>query len=440
MTPSEGPSLADEILAPAWARTDQLFEMLAPSAWTTRAIPLRHPPIFYLGHLAAFAWNHIGVGVLGEDPHDAELDVLFERGIDPLSDEAATSASLADWPDLGRIRAYRDAIRERLRGVDEALAAKADDVLAREARVMWLVREHEEMHHETLLYLFQELDPRWLRKPAGWPRLRVGGEPREARFVPVFGGPAVMGEDLDALPFAWDNESPRHEVEVERFLLEDLPVTNARFAAFVQDGGYADKGLWDEADHAWLEGLQRDHPHAWRRAGGDAFEVRSLFAWHPLAEVAGWPVQLSLAEARAFARWSDARLPTEAELHRATWMDRDGLRHTPWRQGAVDPTNSGFATGGFEPVLSRRSGQGPWGHHDLVGNCWTWTDTPFRPFEGMQTWHHTYPGYSTDFFDDQHFVVHGASWATAKGLTRRSFRNWYQPHYPYVFAGVRLAR
>lgn len=439
---SEEISAAESIVGDAWRRSDVLFGMLGREAWRSRAIPLRHPPIFYLGHLAAFAWNHVGVGVLGLEAHDPSLDALFERGIDPLSEAAAEDATISEWPALAEIRAYRDAVRERLAGIDEALAAKADeDVLAEGGRVWWLVREHEEMHHETLLYLFHALPTRQLRRPSGWPRLRVGPEVRAPRWAPVRSGPAVLGTALEEVTFAWDNECPQTTVHVDAFLLQDLPVTVARYRAFVDAGGYSNDALWDEADLAWRKDKALAHPASWRPAG-DGFEVRSTFAWLPLEDVGGWPVQVSLAEARAFAKWSDARLPTEAELNRAAFMSRsDAVQRWPW--GDDDPAehaNLDLQTGGLEPVLSRRSGQGPWGHHELVGNCWEWTSTPFRPLPGFEPWHHTYPGYSQDFFDEAHYVVFGASWATARGLARRSFRNWYQPHYPYVFAGFRLAR
>ena len=76
--------------------------------------------------------------------------------------------------------------------------------------------------------------------------------------------------------------------------------------------------------------------------------------------------------------------------------------------------------------------------HELVGNGWEWTDTPFGPLPGFTAWMPNYPGYSADFFDGHHRVVFGGAWPTARGLLRPSFRNWYQVHYPWVFAGFRL--
>jgi formylglycine-generating enzyme required for sulfatase activity len=89
------------------------------------------------------------------------------------------------------------------------------------------------------------------------------------------------------------------------------------------------------------------------------------------------------------------------------------------------------------PVGSNPAGASRWGVHELVGNGWEWTDTAFAPFPGFEPYMSGYPDYSEDFFDGKHFVLKGASWATATELIRPSFRNWYQAHYPYVFAKFR---
>jgi formylglycine-generating enzyme required for sulfatase activity len=76
--------------------------------------------------------------------------------------------------------------------------------------------------------------------------------------------------------------------------------------------------------------------------------------------------------------------------------------------------------------------------HDLVGNGWEWTSTEFSGFDGFEPMA-SYPVYSSDFFDGKHFVMKGASPATARHLVRRSFRNWFRGNYPYVFATFRCA-
>ena len=152
---------------------------------------------------------------------------------------------------------------------------------------------------------------------------------------------------------------------------------------------------------------------------------------------------VSLAEARAYCRWAGGRIATEAEIHRAAYTAPDGsIRPYPWGD---DPPGERHGTFGFSswcptPVGSSPAGDSAWGVSELVGNGWEWTATPFGPFPGFRVTVPTYPGYSADFFDDRHFVMLGASWATPTGLIRRSFRNWFQDHYPYMFAKFRCVR
>jgi len=116
-------------------------------------------------------------------------------------------------------------------------------------------------------------------------------------------------------------------------------------------------------------------------------------------------------------------------------------RAYPWGEDSPDPTRGHFGYAGWDPVAagSRPAGASAWGVHDLVGNGWEWTSTVFAPFQGFRPMP-SYPEYSAEFFDGQHVVLKGASPATAHELLRPSFRNWFRPHYPYVYASFRCAR
>jgi formylglycine-generating enzyme required for sulfatase activity len=135
-----------------------------------------------------------------------------------------------------------------------------------------------------------------------------------------------------------------------------------------------------------------------------------------------WPVYVSHAEASAYARWKGRRLMTEAEFHRASEGATPG--HADF--AGYDPV----AAGSFPDTASR------WGVHDLIGNGWEWTSTVFAPFPGFAPMA-SYPEYSADFFDGRHYVMKGASPATARELIRPSFRNWFRGNYPYVYAKFR---
>jgi formylglycine-generating enzyme required for sulfatase activity len=153
-------------------------------------------------------------------------------------------------------------------------------------------------------------------------------------------------------------------------------------------------------------------------------------------------VYVSHAEASAFARWRGRRLPTEPEFHRAAYGTPSGEeRSFPWGEESPDfsRANYGRIPGDPVPVGSFPAGASFWGVHDLLGNGWEWTSTPFSGFPGFRP-SVLYSVYSADFFDGGHFVMKGGSPATAADLLRRSFRNWFQPHYPYPYATFRCAK
>ena len=141
----------------------------------------------------------------------------------------------------------------------------------------------------------------------------------------------------------------------------------------------------------------------------------------------------------AFESSIGLRLPSEGEYHRAAFGTPSGEeRSYPWGEELPDASRGNFDFANWDPVPvgSYPSGASAWGVHDLVGNGWEWTSSPFDGFPGFSPMP-SYAVYSTDFFDGQHYVMKGASPATAKHMVRRSFRNWFRPNYPYVYATFR---
>jgi ergothioneine biosynthesis protein EgtB len=414
-----------EPLERAWQRSDEIFGLLAPEALLARPIRLRQPFLFYVGHLPAFAWNHLWRRAAGREAFHPDFDALFERGIDP-PDEGDAAAD-EPWPSLDEVLSYRDRVRA-------ALPRIVDDPPVQE--VLPMVLEHELMHHETLVYMVQQLPADLRRAPrADFVVPSVADVDRGAALVP--GGPAVLGASRGGR-FRWDNEHPKHVVEVPAFRIDILPVTNREFRAFVEDGGYREPRLWSRDAWSWISGRDHRQPAFWTSAHG-ATRVRTLCGDRDFDEAADWPASVMHAEAEAFARWRGARLPTEAEFHRAAFTTSDGdLREHPWGDTSPGPEHGNF---GFRfwtpvPVGAHPAGASAFGVQELVGNGWEWTSTPFEPFPGFEPLE-GYEGYSADFFDGQHFVMLGGSWATDETLIRRSFRNWFRPLYPYLFSKFR---
>lgn len=414
----------------AWERSDRLFDLLAESAMLAQPIPLRQPFLFYLGHLPAFTWNSLGRRVLGAPALNSSFEQLFERGIDPVGVDAYTPAN--SWPARHEVEAYRERVRAAVR-----TALEGSDFPASGEEVAQMVLEHELMHQETLLYMVHQLPFEQKRRPAGHPPLPRGQGVRAGR-VRVPGGNVILGTTRDSIPFGWDNEFPASLTEVSDFQIDAAPVRQNEFLRFVEAGGYEERRLWDEEGWAWRTRCRIYHPVFWERAQ-PGWICRTLFEPVPLEDVGGWPVYVSGAEAAAYARWKGGRLATEAEFHRAAYgSDSPSVRPWPW--GAAPP---GIERGSFDfsawsptPVGSHPAGASKSGVLELVGNGWEWTGSTFAPFEGFERMS-SYPGYSADFFDGRHLVLLGASWATDAQLIRRSFRNWFQPHYPYMFAKFR---
>jgi iron(II)-dependent oxidoreductase len=155
-----------------------------------------------------------------------------------------------------------------------------------------------------------------------------------------------------------------------------------------------------------------------------------------------WPVYVSQAEAAAYAHWAGKSLPTEAEWQQAACGTPDGqTRAYPWGNEAPNARfgNFDFQSWDPTPVNAFPEGQSAFGAHDMLGNGWEWTSTVFGPFPGFEPFPF-YRGYSTDFFDGKHFVMKGGSARTAACMLRSTFRNWFQAHYQYVYAGFRCVR
>ncbi len=420
-----------------WRRSDQIFDLIEPEAMHAQPISLRHPVIFYLGHLPAFAWNQVCRGLLKMPSFHDTFDTLFERGIDPLGVDAHDSGT--NWPSRDEVLEYRDRVRAELfAAVDPVSDLAGTSPLAAKGRIFAVAIEHELMHQETLQYMFQRLPYDWKSRPDDLPEYRFAGA-APSGVVEVAGGAVVLGAEFDAIEFGWDNEFPQLSTEVERFGIDRTPVRNGQYLEFVNDGGYQNAELWSSDDWQWRQRFGLEHPVFWS-LDHDTWRYRAMFDTVDLDRAIDWPVYVSLAEARAFCRWSGGRLPTEAEFHRAAYSTPDGDRRPfPWgnEPPAPDHGNFDFRHWAPTPVGSHPGGESAWRVAELVGNGWEWTRSEFAPFPGFTAYIPSYPGYSADFFDGRHYVMLGASWATPTPLIRRSFRNWFQGQYPYMFAKFR---
>lgn len=459
----------------AWARSDAIFGMLAArdaadggepgdEELRQRPIQLRHPFIFYLGHLPGFAWlqMHATLPQVDAPAFNPGFDRLFERGIDPDVEtgdchDHSADIDMADdaWPAAADVRAYRDHVRARIlasvdttlrRAAQAAAGASPEEAglrgasgkfMATGGRVFELILEHETMHCETLLYMTQQYPQSKKRQPRGTVRdldsfvlSRTPQQSGPAR-VSIGGGTTALGVDVSSTRWGWDNEMPRVEANVASFDIDRRPVTNQDYLAFVNDGAYSNPELWAKSDWEWVQHANVTGSLFWHRSpDAGTTSLRRMFVDVPMFDgsnvadggdgAAASPVTVSQAEAAAYCRWAGGSLPSEAQWIRAA-QGAAGAGGTPGVHGSWD-----FWAWGTSPAGSFPAGDSAWGVSDMYGNGWEWTSTEFDGHLGFQANIPTYPGYSQDFFDGKHYVLLGGSWATDRALTRRPFRNFYQ--------------
>jgi gamma-glutamyl hercynylcysteine S-oxide synthase len=387
-----------ERLSEARARTLLLLEPLDDEQLNRVYSPILSPLAWDLGHIANFEELWLVQRVGGREPLRGDLGRFY----DAIENPRRTRGELPILRDT-ELRSYLEEVRERTLAVlDEVELDDTDDPLLRDGFIYEMLIAHEHQHNETMLQLLQMVE-RYERvdsdlDPASEP---VGEGPD---MVLVEGGEHEVG--AAEAGFAYDNERPRHTVELDPFWIDRTPVTNAAYARFVEETG------------AQL-------PMSWALDAEGSFICSAMGDSEPLQP--GHPViHISWHEADAFARWAGKRLPTEHEWEAAC--------------AGTDPERANldqlaFAT---SPAGAYPDGASECGAVQMLGDVWEWTASDFRPYPGFVPF--PYPEYSQVFFGDKHKVLRGGSWATRRNVIRPSFRNWDLPERRQIFAGLRCAR
>jgi gamma-glutamyl hercynylcysteine S-oxide synthase len=300
------------------------------------------------------------------------------------------------------VRPYLESVRERTMEVLDELDLSSDDPLLRDGFVYEMLLAHEHQHNETMLQLLQMVE--------SYEPVEIDSGPAAE---PVSDGPEMVSveggaHEIGASPvgFAYDNERPRHEVELESFQIDRTPVPNAAYIEYLSDTG-AEPPMYWEADG---EG-------GWIRAAMGRTE-----AVDPRLPV----IHVSWNEADAFARWAQKRLPTEPEWEAAAaGADRD--------RANLDQLAFGPA-----PVGAYGDAASECGAVQMLGDVWEWTSSDFTAYPGFEAF--PYPEYSEVFFGDAYKVLRGGAWAARRSVIRPSFRNWDLPERRQIFAGLRCAK
>jgi dimethylhistidine N-methyltransferase len=386
-----------------------------------QSMPDASPAKWHLAHTTWFFETFVLSQQPGYAPFDPRFGYLFNSYYEALGPrQPRPHRGLITRPSAGEVMAYR-------RHVDEAMEALlAGDALCEDLqRLVILGCAHEQQHQELLLtdilHLFGQspVHPAYDRTLAR--RSAIPAQATPLAFTAFDGGVTAVGrgeaEGID--DFAFDNETPRHEVILRPYRLADRLVTNGEWQAFMADGGYRRPELWLSDGWACVQEQAWTAPLYWRQGEGDAWFSLTLAGLEPV-EPAAPVTHVSFYEADAYARWSGCRLPTEAE----------------WENAAAGLTVDGnfSAHGALRPLPAS---QAP-GLQQMFGDCWEWTASPYLPYPGFAPAPGAVGEYNGKFMINQ-MVLRGGSCVTPEGHVSATYRNFFHPHQRWQFSGVRLA-
>jgi iron(II)-dependent oxidoreductase len=372
VTPSSKEAIAER-LAEARRCTLELLGPLDDEQLNRVYSPILSPLAWDLGHIANFEELWLVQTVGGREPLHGELGRFY----DAIENPRRTRGELPILRDA-ELRAYLADVRERtLEVLDEVdIGPEAEGPLLREGFVYEMLIAHEQQHNETMLQLLQMVDDYELPASVGSRLFPHDAHNRDlyGETIRFGGGEYEIGAPTRG--FAYDNERPRHVVDLAPFEIDRTPVSNGAYACYMEETGAEPPLYWE-----------RDHGAGWvLTTMGDR---RPVDPSHPVLHV-------SWLEADAFARWAGKRLPSEHEWEVA--------------QASLDS----------------------------VGYAWEWTSSDFLAYPGFEPF--PYREYSEVFFGDAYKVLRGGSWATERNVMRPSFRNWDLPQRRQIFAGIRCAK
>ena len=388
-------------------RTLELFDNLDFSTFCTQAHPDFSPVGWHLGHIAFTEGMWILEHLKGTPPLYPQYRKLFAADILPKEQRQ-------NLPNIDTIIEYLHDIRSSV------LAYLETAPVEEQSRLWWWLIQHECQHSETISLILQ-LQQQSLPLYPVTPSTATGEVVSEMVEIPA--GEFIMGSDTNPQ----DNARPAHWVHLDRYWIDRYPVTCGQYREFIEAGGYQTRQWWSKAGWQWLQNNPVAKPLYWSE--GKEWDD------HPVYGVSWY-------EAEAYANFVGKRLPTEAEWEKAArWNPLTQTSTTyPWGEDPPHSSHGNYDTriGQTTPVNAYPAGESHYGCDDLLGNVWEWTASWFSPYPNFA--YYPYRGYSQVYFDNQHRVLRGGSWATRPWALESSWRNWYYPHLRQIFAGFRCAK
>lgn len=377
-------------------RTTALASPLSAEDCCVQSMPDASPTKWHLGHTTWFFETFVLERWEPDfKPFDPAFRVLFNSYYNAVGDKhPRPQRGLLTRPGLDRVLIYRADVDSRM----QALLAGPEKELA---TLVELGLQHEQQHQELVLTDIKHLFSRNPQLPAYQDQVPAAASVLTMSWQDFAGGLTDIGNPGDG--FCFDNETPRHRVFLQPYRLASRLVTNGEYAAFIAAGGYADPVFWLAEGWDWRVSQDREHPLYWRR-NGSAWQEFTLGGLVTLNQHQP-AVHISYYEADAYARWANARLPTEAE----------------WEHAATNTPAAG------EGLIQ------------LFSDAWQWTSSSYAPYPGFRAGAGAVGEYNGKFMVNQ-YVLRGGSCATPDGHSRPTYRNFFPAAACWQFSGIRLAQ
>ncbi|AGA25515.1 ergothioneine biosynthesis protein EgtB [Singulisphaera acidiphila] len=400
-------------------RTTSLCAPLEIEDYVVQSMPDASPAKWHLAHTSWFFETFVLKAAFADEAVSKDYAYLFNSYYNAVGERTPRAErGLISRPTVAEVYRYREAVDERMRAL---LESAEEPLLRRLGATIELGLNHEQQHQELILTDLKFMFGRNPLRPAyREPRLSGGTEVPPVRWLRFAEGLRQVGHDGNG--FAFDNELPRHSVFVQSFQLADRLVTNEEFRAFVDDGGYDKPRFWlsdgwnARNSHGWTA------PLYWEQTEGRQWRIMTLAGLRDLEP--NEPVcHVSYYEADAYARWADARLPSEAEWEVAT--------------EGVEVQGNFLEDEYFHPQpLAVASAEGRLSQ--LFGDVWEWTRSPYCPYPGYRPAAGALGEYNGKFMCNQ-MVLRGGSCVTPRSHIRSTYRNFFPPEARWQFSGIRLA-
>ena len=398
--------------------SEKLCEPLETEDYVIQSMPDVSPTKWHLGHTSWF----FEAFVLGNaDKNYKSLHPLYTYLFNSYYVQIGerwlrAHRGLLSRPTVKQVYAYRKFVNENVR---EFIINCDENTFTKFAPIIEIGLNHEQQHQELLLTDIKHvlsLNP--LNPVYAEQKFIKSERATDINWINFDSGVFEIGFEGDG--FSYDNEGPKHKEYLNSFAIADKLITNRGYIEFIEDGGYKNAALWLSDGWAMVETEKWKAPLYWENRDGEWWNFtlngfRKVAAEEPVCHISHY-------EADAFARWKDARLPTEAE-----WEVAAG--NLPYKGNFVEDKN-------YHPIALEKTKDGL---NQMYGDVWEWTQSAYSPYPGYKPLPGALGEYNGKFMSNQ-MVLRGGSCATSQSHIRNTYRNFFPSHSRWQFTGIRLAK